>query len=183
MKFMRNLFGIASLLVATTSFATESGHNLVPFDGKVYVASAGEVVLTFISKTASYSNDLYLTGLSTSILNNQTAISGTQYSLGSFAAGSELTFEMFVNNTGFRYFMGSGNLNPDGLVHASYEAIANSMVKLGFEDLHMGGDKDYDDLVFSLTNVSVASPVPEPGTIGLLLAGLGIVSVWRKRVG
>lgn len=144
------------------------------------VATAGEVVLTFLSASASFSSDLFLLGSPSAILNNQTAVAGTQYSLGSFAEGAELTFNLFVNDTGLTYSTGDGSLNPDGLVHAAYAFNVNQPLTLGFEDLFAAGDSDYNDVVVSLNNVAI-TPVPEPETYGMLLVGLGVLGAYAKR--
>ncbi|MCL2880033.1 MAG: PEP-CTERM sorting domain-containing protein [Treponema sp.] len=69
---------------------------------------------------------------------------------------------------------------------------ANGVV-VGFEDgiIPIGGrqiDWDYDDIVISLTNIGATrpmSPIPEPETYAMLLAGLGLVAAVtrRRRIG
>ncbi|MHA7776543.1 cadherin domain-containing protein [Roseibium sp. M-1] len=44
------------------------------------------------------------------------------------------------------FFSGDGSLNPDG-----FDYTAESGIRIGFEDLVGGGDKDYDDPVFDQT--------------------------------
>lgn len=168
------------LCLATSAQATNSKPKLTPSESPIYVSTTGNVILTFLSKEAAYSNDLFLVGNPNKILNNQTAKPGTQYSLGSFQAGTELSFSMFVSNTGHTFFNGSANLNPDKFIHAAYALIGPSTIKVGFEDLYKGGDKDYNDLVFSLTNVTL-TPIPEPEILGLLLGGLGLVGFKSRR--
>jgi hypothetical protein len=51
---------------------------------------------------------------------------------------------------------------------------------VSFEDQYGGGDRDYNDTAFVFTNVTTAA-VPEPASVALLLAGLGIVSVVSRR--
>jgi hypothetical protein len=181
-----NLFATIALVVFSSSAmsAQPRQYELTPTEDKLYVASAGEVILTFLSKTAAYSNDLYLQGTSDSILNNQTAAPGTQYSLGFFETGAEIAFTMFVKNTGFAYYTGNASLNPDNFLHAAFDVTSSQSLNIGFEDLFNGGDKDYDDLVFSLSNVSVgytAQPVPEPETYAMLLAGLFAIGALKRR--
>ncbi len=173
------------MFLSTSAIAAQPReYDFTPSTEKLYVATAGEVILTFLSKTAAYSNDLYLQGMPDSILNNQTATPGAQYSLGSFQAGAELAFTLFVKNTGFAYYTGNASLNPDNFIHAAYDITSGQSLNIGFEDLFNGGDKDYDDLVFSLTNVRVGSlvtAVPEPETYGMLAAGLLMIGFAKRR--
>ena len=173
------------LTVSSGAIAAQPrAYNLTPSTGKLFVATAGEVILTFLSKTAAYSNDLYMQGTANSILNNQAAVPGSQFSLGRFQAGTELAFSMLVNNTGFTYFTGEANTNPDSFIHAAYDITSSQTLNIGFEDIHHGGDRDYDDLVFSLTNVSVGpsvSAVPEPEIVGMFAIGLMMLGFVARR--
>jgi len=141
------------------------------------VANDGDILLTFISKDAAHSSDLFLTGSSNAILNNQNTNPGQVFNLGSFVAGTKIAFEIFNNTTGFRYFTGLPSLNPDNTLHAFFKLLSEDTIQIGFEDLFQGGDKDYDDLVFKISNVRLGLAgsvpvIPEPQTYLLMLAGL-----------
>ena len=180
---MRLVNFLATLVLfssANTVFATDVKHTALftePTASRLYVASAGEVMVTFISKSAAYSNDLFLDSSPTKILNNQTAIPGQQFLLGSFQAGTELVFRMFVNNTGYSFYNGEATNNPDNKLHAAYKTLGQNTMKVGFEDIFNGGDKDYNDLVFSVNNVTIRPPVPEPDVTALMLVGLLMLGV------
>jgi hypothetical protein len=178
------LAGITIALSAVLSTAHAANITLTPSSNSIYVASNGEVILTFVSKSALYSNDLFLSGRPNVILNNQTAAPGSTYSLGNFQQGAELSFEMFVNNTGYRFFSGDANRNPDNTKHVAFSQHLGQPLVVGFEDIFKGGDFDYNDLVFSLTNVTLnvpVTPVPEPQTFGMLALGLGLLGFQARR--
>ncbi|MEJ2345439.1 MAG: DUF4114 domain-containing protein [Gammaproteobacteria bacterium] len=177
--------------------------------GTMKVAETGDVTLTYLGGSAAYTQAVYLQdpagggGSTLLFAKGQNAV-GSTVDVGSFAAGTELTFRMFVYNTGMSYFTGAAADNPDGVAHAkavtSFDSgLSQYVTTVGFEDLYGGGDRDYNDLMFSLTNVqdppaggagggagtgpaqpdppTVAATVPEPGTLALLgigLLGLGI---------
>lgn len=149
------------------------------------VANAGDVSVTFLYKSAAFSNDLFLTGNPNKILNNQAAAVGQVFSLGSFQAGAKIAFDMVVNNTGYTFFTGSPALNPDQKLHAIFSFINEDTIKISFEDIFGGGDRDYDDLVFKVSNVtlghSAVQPVPEPQTYLLMLGGLLLVAQASRR--
>jgi hypothetical protein len=107
---------------------------------------------------------------------------GDTASLGSFAAGTILTFRLHVNNTGYDFFSGSAASNPDATAHARVETNwAPGKTLVSFEDLY-GGPFDYNDLSFSFTNtIGTPTGVPEPETYALMLAGLGVVGYAARR--
>jgi hypothetical protein len=172
LNILAAVVSIAASSVTSSAYATT--------DANLYAASTGEVILTFISKSADYATDLFLAGSSTSILNNQTAVAGTQYSLGNFTQGQLISFDMLVNDTGLTFHSGPASSNVDNFMHVQFDN-AGREVKVGFEDLLNGGDKDYNDMVFSLTNTSLVSSVPEPANYAMLIAGLGLVGYAARR--
>jgi len=183
MKFIKIITALFLTTLTSSAIATE-GYNYSPSTDKLYVATAGEVILTFLSKEAGYSNDLFLQGRDSLILNNQTAVPNTQINLGAFAANTLLTFKMTVTNTGFSFFTGDASSNPDSFIHAAFDNKFGQPLVVGFEDILGGGDKDYNDLVFSLSNVYAATgpaPVPEPETFAMLAAGLLLIRLTKKR--
>ena len=146
-------------------------------EGFKVFATGGEIKATYQGNSASYSNDLYLG--STFIFNNHSTPVGTEVSLGSFAAGTELIFNLHVNNTGDDFFTGPGSRNLDGHEHARVESNwLPGTTLVSFEDLY-GGPFDYNDLSFSFTNTVAA--VPEPETYAMLLAGLGLLGFAARR--
>lgn len=184
MKFKKFFTALFLTALTNTAIATEGYSDVPASDNKLYVATAGEVFLTFIDKDAAFSNDLFLVGQDNRILNNQEAVPNTQFSLGTFAANTLLTFKMTVTNTGFSFFTGDASSNPDSFAHAVYASAASRPLIVGFEDLFGGGDRDYNDLVFSLTNVYAATgptPVPEPESYAMLAAGLLLIRLAKKR--
>lgn len=181
MKKLNGLIMGALMLTSTLVSAVES-KNLIPTSDSLYVATAGEVFVTFLSKDAAFSSNLFLNGSPSLILNNQTAGVGSTYSLGSFEAGAELIFKIIVDG-GDAFYSGLASRNFDGVAHTTYQLQGNSVI-VGFEDLAFSGDKDYNDLIFSVSNIRVANPVtpvPEPEMAGMLMLGLGLLGFAKRR--
>ena len=126
-------------------------------------------------------------------------LSTTGASLGSTAVAGAASL---VDSSGRA---GAASRNPDGVAHAIVETISTSpyVTKVGFEDLWGGGDRDFDDLVFSFSNLRTAggSPFPsndtggsdttgtavtsgavdEPQTLLLFGSGLAVLGLLRRR--
>lgn len=72
---------------------------------------------------------------------------GTIVKLGTFPAGVELIFGIFVRETQRTFITGPGSGNPDGLPHAELACFGGGRTNIGFEDQMGGGDRDYNDLL------------------------------------
>ncbi len=176
------LIGLSLLLFPAAALAT-------PILGaQIFVKTTGEVKATFLGLTAAYSDDLFLESPTNAlgiIFNNQSTPVGTEVSLGTFTAGTELILRIHVNNRGDDFFSGPASLNPDGIEHAVVDdTFAPNTSYVGFEDLFNGGDKDFDDLEISLTNTSTSlSPpgAPLPGTILMVSAGMGLMALLKRQ--
>ena len=153
-------------------------------EGNPIIASGGEVFATYLGNSAGYSNDLLLGSNPNVIFNNHATPVGTVVDLGYFAAGTELVFRLHVNNTGDNWFSGLASRNDDGLFHARAQANFGTAgtTLVSFEDLRgtPEGQNGYNDLSFSFTNTMV-TPVPEPETYALMLAGLGALAAVARR--
>jgi hypothetical protein len=167
--FMLALAACATIgLSQTASAVPVAAPGTEGFD--VVVATTGDVIAIYEGNSAAFSSDLYLNGNPALIFNNQTTPVGTMVNLGSFTAGTILTFRLHVNNTNTDFFTGPAALNPDNIAHARVQANYLPGVSLvSFED-RVAGEFDYDDLSFSFTNTGTDTLTPI-GSAALMFAG------------
>ena len=173
---------IAVLAVAKPAFA-------VPILGDQLFYTGGMVTLEVLQKFAAYDSDLSLYDSELAVKLGSIALASEtgkiiifDPSLLGFAVGDELVFGISVINTKFDYFMGRpASRNPDNVIHVGVDMISANMFIVGFEDLFNGGDFDYNDMRFKFSG-GVRS-VPEPGTLGLLGAGLLGLGFARRKKG
>lgn len=168
-------------LLAASSFAAHA--DITILGGKLFAAQTGHVTAEFLGSDAGYTDILIFDpqGQNRTLFNGHATPVGTIIDLGVFSAGTELKFQLHVNNTGDDFYTGPASANSDNVFHASALLDGNRRAVLGFEDIRGGGDQDYNDLQFRVTNVSNISAVPEPSTWGMLLGGMGLLGFMARR--
>lgn len=143
---------------------------------QLFVQSTGTVSITYLGSYANNINTLFLDDalLFSNLFTRVGKTVSTEYE-----AGDELVFKLNTIAGLFKmnnFYSGPAANNADDFAHASVifnEAERTATV--GFEDLWQGGDKDYNDLMFKVTNVGAAAPIPEPTELALLAGGLGLL--------
>ncbi len=86
-------------------------------------------------------------------------------------------------------FFSENAYNPDGAGAETDHMLAfhtNRGLLIAWEDLPLGcngklGDQDYEDMIGGLLTYLGGKPIPEPATIALIGAGLGLTAIWRRR--
>lgn len=185
MSYMKSL-SLAAIVCASAAGSAAAFPIANTGEGySITVATTGEVVAYYRGNSASYTNLLFLDGHDGVIFNNQTSPLDTPVSLGVFTAGTELKFSLQVTNTGYTFYTGPAERNPDGHAHARVQADWQPGETLvSFEDL-FNGPFAFNDLSFSFTNTASAvvppSEVPVPAAGLLLAGGLGAVGLLRRR--
>ena len=184
---------IASLLLAFGSMSVMAEPDMIK-SGHFYIADTrAPVTITFVDKYANYFNTLYVASYDASgkMVDSWqklfTSSDAKQSSVSKLFSGTELVFRIDVSNTGHTWYSNAKGL--DGFDHAwaQYEYFNKNEAIVGFEDLVKAGDKDFNDFIFKLNNISrspipVPQPaVPEPETYAMLLAGLGVVGAIVRR--
>jgi hypothetical protein len=148
--------------------------------GDPAIAGGGEIVVTFESAAAAFDSILFtINGIPVSLFPDHATAHGATAHVGTFLAGTVLDFGLLVTTTGNLFHSGPAAGNPDGLAHAvvTYNYLTPGNTLVAFEDKLGGGDKDYNDYIFSFKSVTA---VPEPETSVLMLAGLMAVA-WLAR--
>jgi hypothetical protein len=170
-------------------YSSPNGGAAVVF-GQELFAAGGDVTVTFLGPTgASYDEHLFVSSPPSAygnFMDNHSTANGTTYDLGTFAAGTEIVFGLYVDSTLNTFYDGPASRNFDGVVHAymvnNYEGLANTTY-VGFEDL-LGSIADYNyvDEVYAFTGASAAPAPDASSTIPLLGMGLAALACFGRRL-
>jgi len=175
MKYLRTLMPLLGLAAA---LAAPQAQAAVGDD--FFVMNTGDLIIRFEGSDAGY-NSLIRVNSSPEIFPNHSTPIGTEFNLGSFAAGTKLDVVLHVLNTGLFFHTGNGIGNIDAMAHANVFTDPTGRTFVSFEDLAGGGDMDFNDHVFSFATGTVGV-IPEPSSLMLTLAGLGVLGFLLTRL-
>jgi hypothetical protein len=202
---------VSACLVASTTSVPAIAYVLPPLTvAPPSISGIGaDVEAVFAYSSASFQDQAFLTGTDTPLFINYDDQYPMGYTVDLGVRTGSLVFGFDDLTTDTRFLMNvaaadgyyhvlettdiNSLINPerDGAMPAAVAAELSSLtsetpvVYLAFEDLlaTQGSDFDYNDLILALTNVDPpqSDPVPEPPSLGLLLAGLTALYVMRRR--
>ena len=193
---MFKMKGILAVMLGAMCMATGTAQAGAILDtpilgGNFLVAADGSVFATYDGSRAGYSSTLFY-GDREIFNNSRSTRRGARENLGVFSAGDQLDFRLWVENLGTSFVSGSGAANPDGLAHfraITTATVAGFKTSVGVEDQLGGGDLDFNDFLFSLSNVidppANAPPSNEPVDVAeppaLFLIAVGILGLLARR--
>jgi len=138
-----------------------------------------DLVFTFLGYEALYTNSSKITAnvsfLPTTLFNNKSSPVGSIRTATTTGNPLELTFYIDEDNDGTNDYSVK---TPSGNIFMA--ELSSTLVLVGLEDIWNLGDKDYDDLMFT---VSAVAPVPEPTIMLMLGCGfVGLAGLGRKKL-
>jgi hypothetical protein len=208
MKFSRTLIGAAAALAvsfgaqaqtAAISFAAGSGYvdiTLTNTTASPTTNVGASLLLTGV--TFDVSGGLNLSGSTTSVQSFTSIVDGMTGTLVASAEGSSPW--LWATGQGFTNYLtalvgGVGTNGPDyGILNSGVTTVGASLQTAGHNPMYQGTTVFHivnagisENTVFSNavgrfnTDLAVATPVPEPETYALMLAGLGVVGYMARR--
>lgn len=152
--------------------------------GGYLVSTGGDILVQIMPSLANFTSELHLFYPERRYLTTNRDTRGV-INLGSFPLGSELTFGIFVRDTGNIFMMGPGDRNPDGIPHASVQIIRPGVVIVEFKDVWGEQNKDYENSMITVENpiLDVAKPLAQPATTrdNLVFGNFNVSKVSKRK--
>jgi hypothetical protein len=147
--------------------------------GAELFSTGGNLTVEILPSSAGYTNELHLSVSGTDHFIGTNRDVGNVFNL-ALPAGDDLHFRIFVRDTGDTFHL-AGSANLDGMSHGIVDYGEAGIADVGFEDLFGGGDRDFNDLVFRVSEVADSIINPEPASLVLMVSGVLFLVGWRWR--
>lgn len=174
--FAASAFALAFALPASAATLSDYIPDATNTGKSVYVLNDGAVTVTYRGADAGNYNIAYFvrTGDDQPLFLNKVSSVGETVTLdGSFTAGTEIVFSLSSYGSSFTSFLTGTEYARAGETNYGF-AVA-------FEDT-LDGDFDYNDMVFSVSNVTNQVPaVPVPAALPLIASAFGGLAMLRRR--
>ncbi|MFB3787144.1 MAG: DUF4114 domain-containing protein [bacterium] len=156
-KFSNTIVLTVLSLLMVVSLGNTSQAQGFPNGGVIYT-TGGDITITINPSNSNVINYIFLVDpLTDDPLKKYIYIAWSEYndwgttitlSLGNYPCGTELIFKIFHDH--LLFLTGPGSRNPDRLIHAHVTWNADGSATIRFEDTFGGGDRDFDDAVFTV---------------------------------
>jgi hypothetical protein len=129
------------------------------------VAGKGSVTVDIEASDSGYANRIFFSTDNFKTkqyigIDNQTG----SVDIGTFKAGTKIQFGI-DNGQGDFFRTGGASANSDKVDHTQVSKLADGAVRVGFEDLRGGGDRDFNDAIIKVRSV-IAAPPPAAPVVG-----------------
>jgi hypothetical protein len=134
-------------------YEPEDGYDRNP-EARFVVTGSEAVTIELLGSESGYTSEVWVDGpVEQGPLFDNRDPAGTAVAVGPYDLGEELILGLVVESHGLHWQTGPRERNADGRAHATVAFTGECTWRLGFEDLHGGGDQDFNDVVVEVSGL------------------------------
>jgi hypothetical protein len=129
--------------------------------GARILGTGGPVTLTIVPTDALFTSDIIVVEcvpIDCVHIIEGTNRDSTEIPLGTVSADEEIDLRIFVQDTLAGFRSGPASRNSDNLAHALVTQESATTLKVGFEDIYGGGDRDFNDVIVEVAGAKMSVP-------------------------